>query len=287
MTPLELQPEWADSWKLSHRYDLMELWGDTRHRGYAYAYANRRRATLALLGEVLAPGARVLDMAAAQGNFSIALAERGYRVTWNDLRGELEAYVRLKHRSGDIDYAPGNAFDLQFAEPFDAVLITEVIEHVAYPDEFLRSAAQLVRPGGYLIMTTPNGAYFRNNLPRFSECADPSQFEAVQFQPDGDGHIFLLHPDEVPPLAAKAGLAIDRFELFTNPLTNGHVKTERLLHLLPRSVVDAVERLSQQVPGFIGRRLLVQMGVRFRRGVAPARLNAPPSHPTCASGAAP
>ena len=83
----------------------------------------------------------MFDPAAGQGNFSLALAERGYRVTWNDLRVDLAGYVRLKHEHGEIEFAPGNAFALEFPEPFDAVLMTEVIEHVAHPDDFLAKTA--------------------------------------------------------------------------------------------------------------------------------------------------
>lgn len=42
------------------------------------------------------------------------------------------------------------------------VLMTEIIEHVAHPDEFLTRIASLVRPGGWVIITTPNGGYWRN-----------------------------------------------------------------------------------------------------------------------------
>lgn len=265
MRQVTLQPEWADSWKLSYAYDRMEVYGATHHLGYLYAYENRRRVTLSLLAEVLAPGARILDLAAAQGNFSLALAERGYRVTWNDLRAELAGYVQLKHEHGEVNYAPGNAFELKFAAPFDAVLMTEVIEHVAHPDDFLRQAARLVRPGGWIIITTPNGAYCRNRLPKFSDCADPSVFEAQQFQPDGDGHIFLLHPAELQSLALQAGLSVDRIEVFTNPLTNGHMKTEALLNVLPRAAVQRLETLTQRLPARLQQRLMLQMGARLRR----------------------
>jgi 2-polyprenyl-3-methyl-5-hydroxy-6-metoxy-1,4-benzoquinol methylase len=262
-----IQPNnnWPNSWKESYLYDLQEVYGQISNRGYAYAYANRRRQALQLIREVLPPGARVLDIAAAQGNFSIALAEMGYRVTWNDVRVELADYVRQKHERGQINFAPGNAFDLTFDTPFDAVLIAEAIEHVAHPDEFLRKAAQLVRPGGYVVMTTPNGAYFRNRLPKFSECSDPSRYEPIQFKPNADGHIFLLYPDEIESLAAFAALQLDRLVLFTNPLTSGHVKTEWLLQAVPKGMVDWLESVTAGFPPRLSARFLVQMGVRFRK----------------------
>jgi 2-polyprenyl-3-methyl-5-hydroxy-6-metoxy-1,4-benzoquinol methylase len=263
MKRVPVQETWPESWRYSYAYDLAEVFGEISQRGYAYAYHNRRRNALRLVTDVLPRGSRVLDVAAAQGNFSLCLAELGYEVTWNDLRADLADYVRLKHEYGNISFAPGNAFEIGFPTPFDAVLIAEVIEHVAHPDDFLRTIATLVRPGGYVVVTTPNGAYFRNTLPMFSECSDPSAYEGVQFKPDADGHIFLLHPHEVEPLAARAGLKIDQLLLFTNPLTNGHMKMEVLLRLIPKRIVEDLEAITQRVPFWMKTKILVQMGVRF------------------------
>ena len=218
-----------------------------------------------MLTEVLSPGARILDVGAAQGNFSLALAELGYEVTWNDLRAELADYVPLKYEHGNLSFAPGNAFEIKLPSLFDGVLISEIIEHMAHPDEFLARIAELVRPGGYIVMTTPNGAYFRNHLPRFSECSDPAIYEHVQFQPDSDGHIFLLHPEEVKPLAVRAGLELEKFALFNNPLTSGHMKTKLLLGMLSKGVVDGIENLTARLPRSLTRRLLTQIAVRFRK----------------------
>jgi 2-polyprenyl-3-methyl-5-hydroxy-6-metoxy-1,4-benzoquinol methylase len=47
--------------------------------------------------------------------------------------------------------------DLNPAEQFDLVIASEVIEHVEQPYSFMRWIATKVKPGGYVIITTPNG----------------------------------------------------------------------------------------------------------------------------------
>ena len=257
--------DWPSSWKSSYHFDLDEVYGCISNLGYAYAYDARRRKTLELITSCLPASSKVLDIAAAQGNFTLLLAELGYRVTWNDLRNDLVGYVKLKHTTGDITFAPGNAFDLKFEELFDGILITEVIEHTAHPDSFLASTASLVRPGGYIVMTTPNGEYFRNNLPRFSDSIDPAIYESVQFKPDADGHIFLLYQDEIFRFASAAGLVVEELHYFSNPFTNGHMKSSLLLHIVPRKLVEISEVVTQRLPKIFGKSLLLQTAVLFRK----------------------
>ncbi len=237
-------PDWTESWKLSYHYDLLEFFGDTSDLGYSYAYQRRFNQTIEAVKRYLSSGDRIIDIAAAQGNFSLHLSELGFAVTWNDLRAELAEYVKLKQDSGKVDFAVGNCLDLDCAEAFDAAIITEVIEHVAHPDEFLRNTAKLVKPGGYIIMTTPNGEYIRNNLPKFSDCSDPSIYESEQFKPNADGHIFLLHREEIKALVEKSGLVLKELRLFTNPLTAGYLGTRHFLRFVPKPIVDRLEALT-------------------------------------------
>jgi 2-polyprenyl-6-hydroxyphenyl methylase/3-demethylubiquinone-9 3-methyltransferase len=243
----------------------MEIWGRRRDLGYVYQYRNRQRRILDLVKAALPTGGRILDVAAAQGNFSLLLAEAGYSVVWNDLREELIDYVKLKHTFGDITFAPGDAFALGWNEEFDAVLITEIIEHVAHPDEFLMKVAKMVKPGGYVIMSTPNGAYCRNALPRFSECPDPRRYEAKQFRPNADGHIFLLWPDEVVRLAQQTGLQLEEHVLFTSPLTAGHLGLRYVLPFVPESLVNASEMLLHALPGPLKQKLSFASATRLHR----------------------
>ncbi|MDX2271993.1 MAG: methyltransferase domain-containing protein [Cyanobacteriota bacterium] len=259
MHKVEPKPDWPDSWKSSYTYDLLEVYGEISRRGYAYAYQNRQNYALEALRAISTPGERILDVAAAQGNFSLLLAEMGYEVVWNDLRSELKDYVELKREKGNVEYRVGNIFDFSDANEFDAILATEIIEHVAHPDQFLKKLAFLLKPSGHIILTTPNGEYFRNNLPKFSDCPDPSQFESIQFKPNSDGHIFLFYPDEIQKLAQVTGLQLKELKLFTNPLTAGHIKLELLLKSFPRKAVNFLESITQLQSGFPFRRLNVHL----------------------------
>jgi 2-polyprenyl-6-hydroxyphenyl methylase/3-demethylubiquinone-9 3-methyltransferase len=262
---IEPAPGWPDLWRHTHEYDLREIYGDPSWPGYSCAYRMRRAETLDLIRRAAPAGGSILDVAAAQGNFSLSLAAMGYSVTWNDLRGELEGYVRQKWERGAIRYAPGNLFELDLPDRFDLVLAGEVIEHVAHPDHFLAALAGFVKEGGHLLVSTPNGGYFLNHLPRFSECRDSARYEAVQFRPDSDGHIFLLYKDEIRSMAASCGLRVEEIRLFGNPLACGHLRTGALHRWLPAGAIDGIERLARKMPLGFRRRLLSGMAVLLKK----------------------
>ena len=267
-TRLTPAPDWPDSWLVSECHDDVEIWGGTSNPGYTMMYDQRRRHVLDALRSVAEPGVKILDMAAAQGNFSLAAAAIGYRVTWNDLRADLIDYVKLKSPlAAQVEFVPGNIFELgdTFAGVFDVALALEVVEHVAHPDEFLAQLATVVKPGGHIIISTPNGGYLLNRLPRFSDCPDTSIYEDQQFKPDSDGHIFLLHQDEIQSLTKDAGLEVVSHRMFTNPLSAGHAKTNRLRNILPTAVLNVVEGMTALLPDALGRKILASSVTVLRR----------------------
>ncbi|MFN3794232.1 MAG: class I SAM-dependent methyltransferase [Chitinophagaceae bacterium] len=251
----EYSDSWLRSWKESYHYDLLEVGNTNINKGYQYAYEQRFNTIVGFVEKYIPVGGVVLDIAAAQGNFTLKLAEKGYTVYWNDLREELIDYVKLKWEFGSVDFIAGNIFELEQQLQVDGVLITEIIEHVAHPDVFLKRVSSFVKPGGFIFMSTPLGSYFLNKLPRFSDCIDPSVYEAKQFMPNADGHIFLLHQDEISIISQKAGLRLVDEKMYSNFLTSGHFGTHGLLKLLPKSLISRFESFTQNLGISIRRKI--------------------------------
>src|SRR5207302_2056469 len=122
---------------------------------------SRLRKLLRLLaGE---PRGRVLDVGCAGGELAEILHARGWRVDGVEREPEL---VRTAERHGiavrlsDFDREP-LPWD---TATFDAAVAGEVIEHVVDTDHLLGELARVIRPGGALVVTTPNLASLENRL---------------------------------------------------------------------------------------------------------------------------
>lgn len=97
-------------------------------------------------------GLKMLDLPCGAGAFSARLASAGIDVTPMDIEAVTPFYADENKRIlGDANQP------LPFADSsFDAVVTIEGIEHLENPTFFLRECARVTRPGGMVIMSTPN-----------------------------------------------------------------------------------------------------------------------------------
>jgi SAM-dependent methyltransferase len=137
--------------------DGLEEW----ERGYLSFHCRRFQDTLRLLPE--GGGGQLLDIGAFPGHLSCLACERGWQVTGLnnavESGGSYEAFLArcaaagIEIRSCEVEEEP---FPLPSGS-FDAVLFCELFEHLyRNPFHVLRQIFRVLRPGGILILTTPN-----------------------------------------------------------------------------------------------------------------------------------
>lgn len=97
-------------------------------------------------------GRRLVDVGCAHGFFLAAARERGWAGCGVDISADAVRYAR---QTLGLDVVHGALERAGFAEgAFDAVAMVGTIEHMPDPLTTLRSAANLLKPGGYLLITT-------------------------------------------------------------------------------------------------------------------------------------
>jgi SAM-dependent methyltransferase len=143
--------------------DLPLLYDEAYYAGggdYTYADDRRFAATARIRAdarlrrlETLVPPGRILEVGCSFGAFLLAARERGWEVAGVDLSpfaAAACAEAGLAVREGTLE---SSGFP---AESFDAVYLSETVEHLPDPRATVRSAAGALRAGGILAIGTAN-----------------------------------------------------------------------------------------------------------------------------------
>jgi 2-polyprenyl-3-methyl-5-hydroxy-6-metoxy-1,4-benzoquinol methylase len=100
---------------------------------------------------------RVLDVGCGNGERLELLKRLGWTVKGVDF--DQNAVVAAMENGLDVDC--GDLKSMNYPpDSFDAVIMSHVIEHVTHPRELLMECARLLKPGGRLVMLTPNAESF-------------------------------------------------------------------------------------------------------------------------------
>lgn len=98
--------------------------------------------------------AKIVDLPCGEGALLMALHQRGYvNLCGADINTE---QVKVNNSTASIVYSDINeriGFDDQFA---DVVFCVECIEHIESPFHLIRELARITRPGGRVVISTPN-----------------------------------------------------------------------------------------------------------------------------------
>lgn len=183
---------------------------------------------MASLPHVPSPGADVQRRSAGVSLQSIndtalRLAAPEPRLSWIDVgagTGELLRTIHNRWRPSSltsVDILPWLASDLRSVvaehvgdaldvlpsiEPADRVMLVETIEHLEAPWRTLRLCARLVKPGGRLVVSTPNVASLRHRV----ELGLKGRL--TSFRPDALQHLTPALPHVIEAILVQEGMEI-------------------------------------------------------------------------------
>ena len=129
--------------------------------------------------EALGPvsGDAVCDIGVGRGLiFERLLAERPRLLVGVDLAEALPA-PRSTRRDPAVRLVRANAESLPFREELDAIVASDVLEHVLNPADFLDSAVDALVPGGRLLVKVP----YRENISQYRR-SDGCPYEMVHLR---------------------------------------------------------------------------------------------------------
>jgi SAM-dependent methyltransferase len=176
-------------------YAVAQEHGRTRMHYLNRSYGNQKRARA--IGALRPQGGKLLDVGCASGEFLHIMGQVGiWEVEGLDISRDATQVARerygLRVFIGELETA---AYPTAF---FDVVTLWDVIEHLHDPKGTLDEVQRILKPGGLLVMSTPN-----------LQSWDARLFGPYWAGLDAPRHLFVFSPVTVSTLLGKAGFRIE------------------------------------------------------------------------------
>ncbi|UEG50571.1 class I SAM-dependent methyltransferase [Ferruginibacter lapsinanis] len=154
---------------------------------------------------------KILEVGSGLGYLTYAIKQQGYDITGLDISAD--AVKKATDRFGNHFICQDvYKYALDNAGKFDIVILTEVIEHLPEPNSFCDVLVSLLKPGGKLIITTPN----KSATPPGEDYWDTESPPV---------HLTWFSEDSFRVIAAQRGLNFSFFD-FTN-FNKNHIDVTR------------------------------------------------------------
>jgi 2-polyprenyl-3-methyl-5-hydroxy-6-metoxy-1,4-benzoquinol methylase len=200
-------------------FDYHSVAGDYQYRALHEGHPMQRfwhRGKLTMIDRLLRPhlkaGSRILEVGCGAGNLLLQASVAGSYPVALDLSMQALTFVRSRLEEAKAGseapsgytcmQAIGECLPLQ-ANSFDCVILSEVVEHLEAPQTSIREASRVLRPGGRLLVTTPN---YRSFWPIMEWTVDRLNMAPKMA---GEQHISRFSPGSLKKLLIASGLTIE------------------------------------------------------------------------------
>ncbi len=165
---------------------------------------------------------RMLDLGCGSGWFSFEMSERSpetviYGIDVSVYKASVfRDQIISRNLENKLVSAAANGENLPFPDAFfEIVVMDEVIEHLLEPNKTLKEAMRVIKPSGYLLITTPSR--FMTKFWKLSAIIPTflkrlCKGEPLSRENKRDLHENLFHPSELKSMIRESGFDIEKWE---------------------------------------------------------------------------